>query len=326
MDYYQVRNKWVGERFIRVFGPKRDYRDPITHHHQNIAAALQARMEDVVLGMLRRARDHWKMDKLCLAGGVALNCSMNGKIERAGIFDEIFVQPASGDSGISLGACFLAHKTRTGHVDVRPRHNSYLGSGWSDADIVSATQSSDFVFHQPNDLSDWVARQLAAGRIVGWFQGRSEFGPRALGNRSILTRPFPAEMKDILNARVKFREEFRPFAPAVLESRAQEFFEIGQASPHMLIACQARPEVRDQIPAVVHVDGSCRVQTIRSDLNPRFHALVSAFEAHTGVPVVLNTSFNVKGQPIVNTPQQAIECFAGTNIDVLVVGDWVTEK
>ena len=205
-------------------------------------------------------------------------------------------------------------------------HNFFLGSVFDDQEIAEAFAERDLKATRPKDLFERAAARLAEGRIIGWFQGGAEFGPRALGNRSILTRPFPADMKDYLNARVKFREEFRPFAPAVLADHFPEYFEIGQESSHMLIACQATEKARREIPATVHVDNSCRVQTVREELNPEFHALLQAFHDQTGCPVLLNTSFNVKGQPIVNTPTQAIDCYLGTNIDCLVLGNYFIEK
>jgi len=279
-----------------------------------------------VLMQLQRAKTKYQVNRLCLSGGVALNCSMNGKIEQSGIFDEIFVQPASGDAGVAVGACYMAQKAH--EPDFRPQktHNFYLGSVFENQEIADVFLERGMTVTRPEDLFERTAARLAEGRIIGWFQGGAEFGPRALGNRSILTRPFPADMKDYLNARVKFREEFRPFAPAVLVDHFSKYFEIGQESPHMLIACQATEKAKDEIPATVHVDGSCRAQTVRQENNPRFFALLEAFYAQTGCPVLLNTSFNVKGQPIVNTPGQAIDCYLGTNIDCLVVGDFFIEK
>lgn len=325
-DYYEVRDKWVSDKFIETLGPKRDYEDPITQHHKDIAAALQKRLEDVVLAMLRRAKEQTGLTRLCVAGGVGLNCSLNGKILASGIFEEIFVQPAAGDSGTTIGGCFLAHQKRGNQLTPKRMHNFYAGSRFSPEEVKEVVDASGLPFSKPEDIYALVAERLEQGRIVGWFQGAAEFGPRALGNRSILCRPYPDAMKDHINARVKFREEFRPFAPAVMAEHAQEYFGLDQESPHMLMAVQVRPDKRDVIPAVVHVDGSCRAQTVKPENNRRFYELIKAFKQRTGVPVVLNTSFNVKGQPIVNTPQQAIDSFLSTNIDCLVVGDFFTEK
>jgi carbamoyltransferase len=324
--YHQVRDKWVSDQFCDVFGERRENDGPLAQHHKDLAAALQMRLENLVLSQLRRARQQHDLDRLCLSGGVALNCSMNGKIEKSGVFEEIFVQPASGDAGVSAGACYLAHKERSPALQPKKMHNFYLGSRFSDQKIEEALVERGLSIDRPANLFAHTATRLAEGKIIGWFQGGAEFGPRALGNRSILTRPFPADMKDYLNSRVKFREEFRPFAPAVLFEHTNIYFEIKQESPHMLIACQATDRARKDIPATVHVDGSCRVQSVKVENNDRFFKLLSAFFAQTGCPVLLNTSFNIKGQPIVDTPLQAVDCYLSTNIDCLVVGDCFVEK
>ncbi len=325
--YHQERDRWVSDAFLDLFGPKRAPADPILPAHRNVAAALQRRLEEVVLNQLGRARSRFGLARLCLAGGVGLNCSLNGKIAASRLFDEIFVPPASGDAGLAIGACYLAHQKRQGGALMPQRCDDYyLGSRFDETAMARALAEADLPAERPGDLHARVADCLARGAIVGWFAGGAEFGPRALGNRSILARPFPAAMKDHLNRRVKFREEFRPFAPAVLAERATDYFEIGQSSPHMLIAVPVRADKRDEIPAVVHVDASCRVQTVDRDLNPHFRQLLEAFAARTGVPVVLNTSFNVKGQPIVNSPAQAVACFLGTQIDVLALGPFLVEK
>jgi carbamoyltransferase len=324
--YHKERNKWVSDKFMACFGPKRRPDEPVTTHHQHIAAALQRRLEEVVLGQLAKAREAYGLARLCLSGGVALNCSMNGKIIDSGLFDEIFVQPASGDPGTAIGACYLSYAERAGGLAPMKNHDFYLGSRFTPDDIRQALERSGLSYRTPDDMFALTAAKLAEGKIVGWFSGPAEFGPRALGNRSILTRPYPGGMKDYLNERVKFREGFRPYAPAVLAERAPDYFEIHQESPHMLIAAQVRPEKREAIPAVVHVDGTCRVQTVTASSNPRFRRLLEAFERQTGCPVLLNTSFNVKGQPIVNSPDHAIECFLGTNLDVLVIGDFYCER
>lgn len=326
MAYFRVRDTWVEKKFTDILGPKREPGSVITDAHKNIAAALQKRMEDLILGQLKLAREKYGLRRLCLAGGVALNCSMNGRIESSRIFDQIFVQPASGDAGTAVGACYESYRKNFGGLEPKEAHNFYLGHGASDPEILAAAAECGVTLQKPDDIYRYTAEKLAEGKIVGWFQGRAEFGPRALGNRSILTRPYPADMKDYLNARVKFREYFRPFAPAVLAEHCNEYFDIGQPSPHMLIACKVRPEKKNVIPAVVHVDDSCRVQTVTKETNPRFRKLLEAFNEVSGIPVLLNTSFNVKGQPIVNRPEQAIKCFQSTNIDVLVVGDYVVEK
>jgi carbamoyltransferase len=324
--YHEMRNKWVSDYFLDVFGCPRAPDEEPTPHHRHIAAALQLRLEEVVVAQLQNAKDEFKARRLCLSGGVALNCSLNGKIAQSKIFDEIFVQPASGDAGVAIGACYLATSSRQNGFPSKKMHNFYLGSAFSDVEIQEALEKRGIAATSAADLFHLTAARLAQGKIVGWFQGGAEFGPRALGNRSILTRPFPAEMKDYLNNRVKFREEFRPFAPSVLAEYASEYFNIEQESPHMLVACEATDKAKQEIPATVHVDGSCRVQTVNADNNKKFHRLLSAFFSQTGCPVLLNTSFNVKGQPIVNTPGQAIDCYLSTEIDCLAIGSFLVEK
>jgi carbamoyltransferase len=326
MKYYEVRDTWISEKFTKIFGPKRAYDDPIMDHHKNIAAALQLRLETVVLNQLRKARDEFGLSNLCIAGGVALNCSMNGKILSSGIFEQVFVQPAASDAGTPIGACYLAQKLK-GNVSLpKKMHNFYTGSRFIESEIFDSIKNADYPFEKSQDLYTEVARLLKGNKIVGWFQGEAEFGPRALGNRSILCSPYPEKMKDYINQQVKFRESFRPFAPAVLYEYANKYFDIDSESPHMLIATQVAKGKREVLPAVVHVDGTCRVQTVRSENNIRFYKLLTAFMEETGIPVLLNTSFNVKGQPIVNTPDQAIKCFLSTRIDCLVLGDYILRK
>lgn len=326
MVYHTVRDKWVSDKFYQLFGPKRNYEDPITDHHKNIAAALQLRLETVFLSQLLYLKEKYNVDKLCLSGGVALNCSMNGKIMESGIFKEIFVQPASGDDGTTLGACFLATKKLDKSLKPNKQHNFYLGSGCDELEIIEAARKTGLEVFKPENIFELTAKKIFEGKIIGWFQGRSEFGPRALGNRSILARPFPAEMKDYVNDQVKFREYFRPFAPVILAENTREYFQITQESPHMLIACQVQPEKKNEIPAVVHVDGSSRVQTVTNENNKELRSLLQEFYKVSGTPVLMNTSFNVKGQPIVNTPEQALNTFKNTKIDCLVIGDYFFEK
>ncbi len=327
MAYYYERNKWVSDRFVEVFGPRRKYDvATLNQHHKDIAAALQRRLEEVVLGVLRNARKDTGIKYLCLSGGVALNCSMNGRIEREHIFDEIFVQPASGDAGLAIGACFLAQRAHDPNYRPVKNHNYYLHGDYTSAEMEQALKSAGVAYTRPPNLYADVADKLAAGKVIGWYQGGAEFGPRALGNRSILAKPYPEAMRDHINDNVKFREYFRPLAPACLKEYVHEYFDIGQESPHMLIACKVQPAKKSAIPATVHVDDSCRVQSVGRENNERFYELLTAFHKKTGCPVLLNTSFNVKGQPIVQTPEQAVACFLGTEIDVLVLGDFVVEK
>jgi len=324
--FHQVRSKWVSDKFVSTFGSRRQPEGPIEEHHKNVACALQNRLEEIILSQLKKCRDKFGLKKLCFAGGIALNCSLNGKILQSGIFDEIFVPPASGDNGTAIGACYLSTKSRIPNITFSRLDDYYVGSEFTDTEIFHALKNLNVKFSQPDNLEKEVALKLKDKQIIGWFQGGAEFGPRALGNRSILTSPFPKEMKDILNSRVKFREEFRPFAPAILSELTNQYFEINQESPHMLIAVNVKKEKISEIPAVVHVDQSARVQTVDKTNNQKFRKLIEEFYEETGCPVLLNTSFNVKGQPIVNSPEDAIRCFLSTNIDVLGIGNYIAIK
>ena len=325
VSFHEVRSKFVSDKFIETFGEKREWDEPLLDVHKNIAAALQDRLEEVVLQQLKIARQKFGFDKLCIAGGVGLNCSLNGKILANNIFDEIFVQPGSGDNGLSIGACYLSRKKYLGYMVPEKFHNFYLGHRDSDQEIEKYLEDNNIEYTRLHGDYSKVCEYLEDSKIVGWSQDAAEFGPRALGNRSILAKPAPKDIKDHVNARVKFREEFRPFAPAVLADKASEWFEIDQISPHMLMAVQARKDKAEEIAAVIHVDNSARVQTV-DDLNPKFKKLIEQFESRTGYPILLNTSFNVKGQPIVNDVHDAYKCFMNTNIDILVVGDYMITK
>jgi carbamoyltransferase len=323
--YHRKRDTWVTEQFNKIFGPHKNWEEPITQHHKDIACAAQRQLERIILKQLEIAREKFGFDKLCISGGVGLNCSLNGKIEQSKIFDEIFVQPASGDNGTAIGACYLAYKNYKKDLKPIKNHNFYLGSSFTDQQIESELIKHRVSYYKSNNVFVETAEYLADKKIIGWFQGCAEAGPRALGNRSILVIPVDG-MKDYLNRQVKFREEFRPFAPAVLYEHTSEYFDLKQESPHMLMACQVKEEVKDKIPAVVHVDNSARVQTVKESNNLRFRKLLENVNEITNCPVLLNTSFNVKGQPIVNDPSDAIKCFLDTNIDVLVIGDYIVEK
>jgi carbamoyltransferase len=326
MNFFDARDVWIGNKFIEYFGPKRNKNNEITPHHMNIAAGLQRRIEDVVIFQLKAAKKKYRKNKLCISGGVGLNCTMNGKISSLKIFDEIFVVPPSGDEGTTIGACYMGHKLLGHEISTKKRHDFYLGSRFDNKEILDTILDYNLNYYKSDNIYKDTAERLASGKIVAWFQGGAEFGPRALGNRSILTKPYPAEMKDYLNKRVKFREPFRPYAPAVLKEYANDYFNIEQESPHMLIAVQAKDSKKEKIAATVHFDGSSRVQTVGKENNLHFWKLLNAFYDKTKIPVILNTSFNVKGQPIVNKPKEAIETFLNTNIDSLVIGDIIIDK
>ena len=327
ISYHKVRDKWVSDKFIKTFGPKNEYSKNVSKHIMNIAAALQLRLEEVVLAQLKILKRKKRSDFLCISGGVGLNCSLNGKIRSSNLFKEIFVQPASGDAGVAYGACLVSTKKKLKKLYPVKRNNFYLGSRESKNKIKETLIKRKIKFIDYKEkIFDITADYLQKGKIVGWYQGASEFGPRALGNRSILCKPFPKKMKDHLNINVKFREEFRPFAPAVLEENFKEYFDIKQKSPHMLIACKVKKNKKNIIPAVVHVDDTCRVQTVNKEVNKEFWNLINKFRIKTSIPVLLNTSFNIKGQPIVNTSEDAIKCFLKYKIDILVLGSILVKK
>jgi len=317
---------YFSRRFLERFGAPRRAGEAVEKRHEDIAASAQAVLEEAVLGIAGWLRGATGCDDLCLAGGVALNCSMNGRLLREGPFKRIFVQPAAGDDGIAIGGAFQLHHGLTGAGRGFEMVHAQYGPEHGDGEILRALELSKARFERVDVPEARAAAWLAEGKIVGWYQGRMEFGPRALGGRSILADPTRGEMKDLLNKFVKYREEFRPFAPSVLEERAEEYFPGCGRSPFMLFVCPVAVEKRGVIPAVTHVDGTARVQTVSRLVQPRFHALISEFERLRGVPVVLNTSFNVMGEPIVNTPMDALRCFFTTGMDGLVMGDYLVWK
>ena len=303
---------------------------PSMKHWEDLAWRVQDDTEKVLLGRAAWLRETTGATNLCIAGGVALNCVANGRIARESGFPNVWIQPAAGDDGIAIGCAYygwheILKKPRTFVMD-----HSYVGRPYTDAEVSNAT--SKFLVRiqttqtQSDNIAKDTAKLLADQKVIGWFQDRSEFGPRALGNRSLIADPRKPEMKDILNSRVKHRQPFRPFAPIVLYERAKEIFEGEEDSPFMLIAKNVRPEWRDRIPAIVHVDGTARVQTVREETNPTLYRLLKEFDALTGVPVLINTSFNVKGEPIIETPRDAVICFLTTGIDHLVMHNTLVSK
>ncbi len=303
---------------------------PSMQHWKDLAWRVQDDTERVLLDRAIRLREATGAKNLCIAGGVGLNCVANGRIVREAGYDNVWIQPAAGDDGIAIGCAYYGHLA----IQKNPRsfvmNHAYLGSEYNDQDAEAVTNKwlvrRETLDTPGEDICSATARVLAQGHVVGWFQGRSEFGPRALGNRSILADPRKAAMKDQLNLRVKHRQSFRPFAPIVLAERANEIFEGDEDSPFMLLAKRVRPEWREKIPAIVHVDGTARVQTVRREHNARLYRLLKEFETLTGVPVLLNTSFNVKGEPIVEAPRDAMKCFLSTGIDYLALQDLLIAK
>jgi carbamoyltransferase len=343
----------TNERFHALFGgaPRRPD-EKLTQKHMDIAASLQKVTEEVMLRLTRALAAETGSRNLCLAGGVALNCVGNGKVLRDGAFENIWIQPAAGDAGGAVGAALATYHQYLGNPRTATGRDamsgSYLGPCFAQDDIERRLAACGAIFASTDDaaLVNQTVEGLTAGKAVGWFQGRMEFGPRALGARSILADPRNPEMQKTLNLRVKYRESFRPFAPAVLQEDAAEWFELSVESPYMLLVAdivqgkrrQMTSEERalfgidklnvprSEIPAVTHIDYSARIQTVHRETNPRFHALLTAFKAQTGCPVVVNTSFNVRGEPIVCTPEDAFRCFMGSEIEVLAIGNCVLHK
>ena len=341
-------------KFDDLFGgPPRSPEQRITQREMDLAASIQAVTEEVVLRLTRALARETRMENLCMAGGVALNCVANGKVLQDGMFKKMWVQPAAGDAGGALGAALAAFhlfqgQTRVIDGPLDSMQGSYLGPAYSQEEIERRLTTAGGRYEVLDDevLLETVVDALVAGQAVGWFQGRMEFGPRALGNRSILGDPRSPTMQKTLNLKVKYRESFRPFAPSVLAEDVAEWFELDRESPYMLQVADVRSVhrrdmtedekslfgidklnvPRSDIPAVTHVDYSARIQTVHRETNPRYHALLSAFKARTGCPVLVNTSFNVRGEPIVCTPEDAFRCFMGTGIEMLAAGNCLLRK
>jgi carbamoyltransferase len=344
----------TNDRFAALFGePVRTPEKLLTQFHMDIAASVQAVTEEVMLRLTRALAAETGARNLCLAGGVALNCVANGKVLRDKRFENIWIQPAAGDAGGALGAALCAYYLHGGRLRVRPSsgdgmRGAYLGPSFAQEEIERRLEAAGARFETvpETDMIARTAEDLAAGRAVGWFQGRMEFGPRALGARSILGDARSPSMQRTLNLRVKYRESFRPFAPSVLREEVANWFELDEDSPYMLLVADVVPErrramtaaeqalfgidklnvARSEIPAVTHVDYSARIQTVHKGTNPAYHALLGAFQGLTGCPVLVNTSFNVRGEPIVCTPEDAFRCFMGTDIERLVVGNCLLAK
>jgi carbamoyltransferase len=319
---YTISNEQLEERF----GPSRSKSDPFIAHHFNIARSLQHVLEETALELAHWLHNETKDENLCMAGGVALNCVMNARIRDKGPFRNVWVQPASGDAGTALGAAIWIdlqeHRTTT--RDYKMPH-AYYGPEYTDADIEKFLKWAKVPYRKLENIAEETAEILAQDKIIGWYQGRMEFGPRALGSRSILASPINVSMQARLNE-VKDREDFRPVAPVVLEEDAPEWFDGAKHSPFMLFVYDVKPDKADKIPAVRHVDGTARIQTVNKDQHPRYYDLLQAFKQKTGVPVLVNTSFNTLGKPIVCTPRDAVECFWSSPFDALVIGSYLVEK
>ncbi|MBI4969552.1 MAG: carbamoyltransferase [Rhodospirillales bacterium] len=356
LDYFDYCTglRMTNRRFDKLFGgPARGPEERLTQRHMDLAASIQAVTEEVVLRMTRALAKETGQKNLCLAGGVALNCVANGKVLKDGVFENIWIQPAAGDAGGALGAALAAWHLHLGHSrqgdgKTDAMRGSYLGPAFSQDEIEARLKAAGahFTVYKGDALIGATASALAAGQAVGWFQGRMEFGPRALGGRSILGDARSPTMQKLLNLKVKYRESFRPFAPSVLREEVANWFDLDADSPYMLLVApvlekhrRAMTEAeqalfgidklnvpRSAIPAVTHVDYSARIQTVHADTNPRYHALIATFKEFTGCPVIVNTSFNVRGEPIVGSPEDAFRCFMGTEIERLVVGDCFLAK
>ncbi len=301
--------------------------DPISDEHRHLAATLQFTLEQAAQRMSQWLHQQTGLRRLCLAGGTALNCSMNGMLARLPWLDEIYIQPAAYDAGTALGAALQVYVEKSGQRPNWCMEHAYWGPEFTNDEIEGTLKAfRDLRYHRSDDICIETAQLLAEGKIVGWFQGRSEVGPRALGNRSILADPSRPEMKDRVNNQVKHREPWRPFAPSVLEESIGRYVTPSRPSPFMILAFDTQRAVRDEIISATHVDGTCRPQTVSRATNPRFWQLIKRFEEQTGIPAVLNTSFNVDSQPIVNAPAEAIDTFLNCGIDVLSIGDFLVWK
>ena len=361
MDYFlfhRSTTRTYSDKFVELFGPPRD---PAAHfftpssgypsyfgakpgnydalavknqHYADIAASIQRVTEEMLIKMANHLHHETGLKRLCLAGGVALNSVANGRILRETPFEELFIQPAAGDGGGALGAALYGYHMILGKPRSFVMRHAYWGQEFSAGDVDTFLRTNNVAHTQYGDDDKLMARvvdHLQAGKVVGWYQGRFELGPRALGNRSIIADPGNPAMKDIVNTKIKFREPFRPFAPSVLVERVGEFFDLPEAQRHyparyMLYVVDVKERQRDRIPAITHIDGTARLQTVDRDVAPRYHRLIETFGDATGVPLLLNTSFNLKGEPIVNTPAEALSTFNRSGMDVLVLGQHVIEK
>jgi carbamoyltransferase len=331
-DKTPTLGKMFSEEMEKLLGPKRNPEEPLEQRHRNLASALQTRLEEIYLGMLKKLAQRTGMKAVCLAGGVAFNCVANGKIFDTTGFEQVYVHPAAGDAGLAVGAAYYVWHQTLGKPRSFVMDHAYWGPGYTREEIRRAMDANGSLKNgcRLEELAEDIllprtATIVADGKILGWFQGRAEWGPRALGNRSIVADPRRPEMKEILNQRIKHREIFRPFAPSILLESTGEWFEKSHPSPFMTLAYSVRPEKRDKIPAPTHVDGTGRLQTVTREANTRYWGLIKAFEQLTGVPVVLNTSFN-DNEPIVCRPEEALDCFQRTQMDALVLGDFLITR
>jgi carbamoyltransferase len=315
------------DKLVKLFGSPREPRGEITRHQQNVAASLQAMLEEAEFSLVQMLQRSTGQTALCMAGGVALNSSFNGKILPNTDFEDIYIHPAAGDAGTALGVCYYIYHQILGQPRAAVLDHAYTGPRFENGRIAEKLGTYGLQHEELDDgeLARRTAALVAEGKVTGWFQGRMEWGPRALGNRSIIADPRREDMKDILNARIKYREPFRPFAPSILGEATGDYFDQSYPDPFMIKVYNVLPEKQGEIPAVTHVDGTGRLQTVHQDTNPLYWQLITEFEKQTGVPVVLNTSFN-ENEPIVCTPEEAIECYLRTKMDALAIGNYLVTK
>ena len=326
-SYHYTRKTGVTKKFTDLFGPSKTEGKDWSSHELDVAAAAQHVVEDVILHMARKLKEKTKSDNICIAGGVGLNSVTNGLIAKYEIFKNIFIQPAAGDSGTALGSALLYYHQTLNQPRNFVMDTAFLGNGYNEAEYEAALKQFDLPYVKTSaNYARFAAKKLAEGKILGWFQGRMEFGPRALGNRSIIGSPLVPNMKEVLNARVKFREAFRPFAAIVLEEDCDKYFDCAYPNPYMLLVYHILPEFIGKLPAITHVDNSVRIQTVNQTENPQLRELLQAFKDETGYSVLVNTSFNIRGEPIVCSPYDAVRSFSLADMDYLVMGNFIVAK
>ena len=329
LSYFNFQNlsfERLSQKFYEKFGEGRKQGEEFTQRHMDMAAAFQQVMEDSVLEICDVLYKKTKADYLVISGGVALNSVMNGRIVRESKFKDIYVMPAAGDNGTAIGAAYYLYNG----IFKRPRNfvhlDPYVGTCYTNEEIEMVLKGAKLNYEYFEDIAEKASSLLEKGKIIGWFQGNMEIGPRALGNRSILANPIFPDMKDKINSEVKFREAFRPFAPSTILEAKNDYFDIEVEAPFMLKVCNVLKNKQAIIPAVTHVDGSARLQTVSRELNPRYYDVIKKLGDKTGVPVVLNTSFNIQGEPVVESPKDAIRCFFSTGLDALLIGNYYLIK
>ncbi len=325
-DYQKGKRRWVSDKFIKVFGKPRQPDCEIENRHKEIASSLQHIVEESFFHLANYLYEKTKMKNLCIAGGVCLNSVLNGKIIDNTPFENLFVQPVANDAGCSIGCCYYIYNNLLREERNNNFNHLYFGPSYSEERIKETLQLNSIKYEYHSNIAEATAKLLIESNVIGWFQGRMELGPRALGNRSIIADPRKMELKELVNKKVKMRESFRPFAPSILKEKCKDYFEKELLSPFMVLVYKFKDEVREKVPAVVHYDGTGRLHTVDKTVNPLFWELINSFYKLTGIPIILNTSFNVKEKPIVNTPEEAVEIFLKTDMDVLVMGNFLIRK